>query len=69
MTNKINTPADALPLTEAIIKIHDALDKLTASGLTKRALVVLLHDATSVNRRDISAILDALPRLKQWYTK
>lgn len=54
-------------LASAITKISDNLDTLLKSGLNKRAIIVLLQDATRIRRGDIKAVLDALPRLKEMY--
>ena len=54
-------------LASAIAKISDGFDALLKSGLNKRAIVLLLHDATRLRRTDIQAVLDALPKLKEMY--
>lgn len=55
-------------LSSAIEAISDGLKKLIGSGLNRRALVVLLQDATGVSKRDITAVLDGLNDLKKLYT-
>lgn len=57
-------------LAEAIVRIGDAAEKLQRDGkLNQKAVVVLLHDATKLPKRDIELILNSLPRLKAWYCR
>lgn len=56
-------------LAAAITKISEGFTSLLASGLNKRAIVVLLQAETKLPQRDITAVLDALPRLKGWYCR
>ncbi len=56
-------------LAEAIVNIGAASKKLLASGLNRDAIVVLLHDATKISKRDINIILNGLTRLEGWYCK
>lgn len=56
-------------LAEAIVRLGESVKKLEQSGFNKRAIVVLLQDMTKIPRRDIAAILDAIPRLKSWYLR
>jgi hypothetical protein len=56
-------------LAEAIVSIGKGAAQLSASGLNKRAILVLLHDRTKLPMRDIETVLDALPRLASWYTR
>ena len=53
----------------AIIKIADGLEAMNNSGLTERAVVLLLHDATGVNKREIVKILEAAPLLQERYVR
>jgi hypothetical protein len=41
--------------------------RLNSCGLNRRAVVILLQDATGVAQRDIKLILDALPKLSAFY--
>lgn len=66
---KSDPPESTEILAEAIVRIGDAVAKLNASGLNRKAIVLLLADATKVSRTDIGKILDALPRLRGWYCK
>lgn len=66
---KSDPPESKEILAEAIVRIGDAVAKLNASGLNKKAIVLLLNDATKVNKTEIIKILDALPKLRGWYCK
>lgn len=66
---KSDPPETKEILAEAIVRIGDNVKKLSDSGLNRKAVVLLLHDATKVSKRDIGAILDALPRLRGWYCR
>lgn len=61
------TPADAVRLADAVKKIATAAEQLTDSGLSRRALVVLLADATKVSPRDINDVLNGLDSLGDLY--
>ena len=66
---KSDPPQTTEILAEAIVRIGDAAEKLNKSGLNRKAIEVLLHDVTGLARRDIKAVLDALPRLRGWYCR
>lgn len=66
---KSDPPETTEILAEAIVRLGDAVKKLDASGLNRKAIVLLLQDATKVPKRDIIAILDAIPRLRGWYCR
>jgi hypothetical protein len=61
----LGPPPEAL--ADAIRKISDSLQALLKSGLKEKAVIVLLHDATRIAKRDIEAILAGLKNLKAWY--
>lgn len=57
-------------LAKSIIQVSEAASKLLKSGLTTRAIVVLLQDGigmTKINKSQIYLVLNNLPRLKAWY--
>ncbi len=56
-------------LAASIVRISDEFARATSTGLNRRALVVLLKDATGVAQYEINKILDALPDLKAMYCK
>ncbi len=66
---KSEPPESTEILAEAIVRIGDAAAKLNSSGLNRKAIILLLHDATKVGKKDIETVLDALPRLRGWYCK
>jgi len=55
-------------LADAIVKISDGFQRLKGSGLNRRAIVVLVKDASGVGMGDVNRILDAMEKLKDWYT-
>jgi hypothetical protein len=66
---KSDPPETKEILAEAIVSIGNAAKKLQASGLNKRAIVILLQAETKLPQRDITTVLDALPRLEGWYCR
>lgn len=50
-------------MPDIIRKVNDAVECLQTAGLNRRALVLLLHDTCRVSKKDINALLDALPTL------
>lgn len=56
-------------LAEAIVRLGESVKKLDQNGYNRHAIVVLLQDMTKLSRRDITTILDAIPRLKSWYLR
>lgn len=56
-------------IAEQIERIADAADALLDTGLTERALILLIQDkigATNIGKRQIQDVLDALPRLREF---
>lgn len=53
-------------LAASIEDLADAAEKLLDAGLTRRGLVVLLQDRTGLGKREINAVLDALPQLRRY---
>lgn len=54
----------------SIIKISEAFEKISNSGLRQRTIVLLLHDAigpTKIGKKDIELVLEYAPRLKDIY--
>lgn len=53
-----------------IRKVSEAAEQLTSCGLNKRGLILLIHDTLhgDVGKRQIEAILNALPTLAERYT-
>ena len=55
-------------LAQAIVKISEGFLRLKRSGLNRRAIVVLVKDASGVGITDILKVLDALEDLRGMYT-
>jgi len=65
-------PESAELLAKSIIQVADASQKMLNSGLSLRALVVLLQDGIGqgkISKTQIQLVLNNLPRLKGWYCK
>jgi len=59
-------------LADSIVKISNGFNKVVASGLNNRALVILLQDAigaSNITRTQILLVLQQLPELKDLYVK
>ncbi len=56
-------------LAQAIVDLSAAAEKLLASGLNRKAIIVLLHDATKQGKREIEYVLNALESLAHDYTQ
>lgn len=70
MAKATNVPAEEPEenLADAIKKISEGMEKLTRSGLTRKAVVVLLRDHTKVGKKEIERVLGGLAQLAQKYT-
>ncbi len=66
---KSDPPESKEILAEAIVRLGESFKKLEANGMNRRAIILLLHDATKVPRRDIDLVLQAIPRLRSWYCR
>lgn len=68
-TNEQN-PEPIEIIAQGIIDVSIAFEKLHRSRLSKRAILILIHDqAKAISLRDIETILDVVPRLKDIYLK
>lgn len=59
-------------LAKSVIQVSEAAAKLVKSGLTQRAIIVLLQDgigAAKIGKDQIKLVLENLPKLKAWYVK
>lgn len=56
-------------LADEIQVLADAMRQLESTRLSRRALKLLLRDATNLNLGDIDRLLDALPNIARWYLK
>lgn len=55
-------------LANSIIRLSEAADKMMEAGLSRRAIILLLHDASRVPKSHIDAIRIALRDLRLIYT-
>jgi MinD superfamily P-loop ATPase len=66
-------PGDEPPapevMAQAIVDIAAGMKRLTASRLRRDTIILLLHDATRIGKRDIGYVLNALDRLEELYLK
>ena len=68
---KINEP-DTIPaeqIAEAILKISKAWERIAKSALKRETIIILLHAASKVPKRDIEYVLNSLDNLKAMYLK
>lgn len=59
-------------LAKSIVQVAEGAQKMLNAGLTKRAIIVLLHDGigtSKITKSQISLVLENIPRLKAWYVK
>lgn len=56
-------------IAQSIVDIATGMKAITASRLSRRALIVLLKDVSGVSHSNIIKVLDALEDLKTVYTK
>ena len=66
--NPTAAPAGAPDIRAQLEELAAAVRTLNATGLNRRAILLLLNDATGIGKKDIGEILDAIPNLVQWYT-
>jgi hypothetical protein len=53
-------------LADAILRVADAADELRRGPLKRRAIVLLIQDRTKLSQGTITAVLDALPHLREY---
>lgn len=56
-------------IAKSIIDVSKAFEAIEKSRVSQRVIVLLIHDKTKIAQRDIVAILDIVPRLKDIYLK
>lgn len=72
MSKELLTEEEVIEVTEmpeAILRVADAGEKLLASGLTQRAIVLLIQDhigSTFITKTQITEVLRAIPQLKKY---
>jgi hypothetical protein len=65
----VEKPVSTEILAEAIVRIGDSFASLQKNGLNKKAIVILIQAETKLSQRDITTVLDALPRLRGLYCR
>jgi hypothetical protein len=55
-------------IVSSLHKVAEGFDRINDSGLSRKAIVILLHDMTKVGKGSINAVLDAAPMLVERYT-
>lgn len=60
-------PVPAKILAESIRRVADSNRQMRTAGLTRRAIVTLLHDSSKVSKTEIERILDSLDDLEKNY--
>lgn len=69
MPKKVSAPPtvdDFKRVAEAIRKTSQQARAMKTAGLTRKAIIVLLADATGLPRKDIGLVLDATEALSSW---
>ena len=67
MAKQETKPVPKKVLAESIVEISKAFAELRRSGLNQKAIIVLIHDATGLPKRDITRVLDSLDMLSSSY--
>lgn len=62
-------PISAEIIAQSIKKISDSIDQISKSGLSGRAVRVLLRDASGESMTSIVNVLDGLKELRRLYLK
>lgn len=60
---------EVMEMPEAILRVADAGEKLLASGLTQRAIVLLIQDhigSIHITKKQVTDVLRAIPQLKKY---
>lgn len=61
-------PVETKVLAKAIVRMSDDLNKLLASGLNRKAIVILVAASSGQPQYRVEAVLNALADLKRDYT-
>lgn len=60
---------DMVALERAIADLAEGMRKLSATRLKRDTIILLLHDATKIGKRQIEYVLNALGQLESNYLK
>ena len=69
MSNAVLAEDKMEEIAHEVEKIQEAFIALRDSRLTRRAVVLLVHDMTKIGKRDIEKMLDSLPHLADHFLK
>lgn len=64
-----DAPVEKPVLAQAIVDISRAMNRLSDSGLNRRAIVALVYDSTKLPKGTIEIVLNSLDRLARDYCK
>jgi hypothetical protein len=56
-------------IAQSIVKISECAKSLQNSGLSERAILLLLRDASGVGMSDIKSVLDSMSQLERLYLR
>lgn len=60
------TPTDYQRVAESIAKVSDAAKALRSSGLSRKAVEVLISHQTKIPQRDVRLVLEGAEDLAKW---
>lgn len=55
-------------LAQTIVDISTSMKRLLASGLNRKAIIILIHDQSRIGKREIELVLNNLDALAEDYT-
>lgn len=59
-------------LAQSVVQVAEGFERIMAGPLTEGALIALIRAGigeSKISRKQVSLVLEALPRLKGWYVK
>lgn len=56
-------------IAQSIVDLAEGMKKLNSTRLTRRAIVLLIHDQSKVGKRDIEIVLNNLEQLEDLWLK
>jgi hypothetical protein len=69
VTGKNDEPTPVGIIERSIVEISKAMQAINKTRLTRKALIVLIHDHSKIARRDIEIVLNCLEHLEEVYLK
>jgi hypothetical protein len=67
MTNTPNEQSSAELIAQSITKVAYGFDRLNRSGLSLKAILLLLSHSSGVSQRDVKKVLQSMGSLKRDY--